>query len=183
MEFFPHNIASFEFSKLEHQKWEFQKPFILEVLTTIEDLLVKEKIIYSDLKLQNIIFDPLRRKTALIEMGNSFLIEKSHFIKKMIENSRGNANIYCQPECLELSNKKDEYNESFIDITKLLSYQCGITIAEVTSGISKVFDQKKDCETWDLTERTDLNQFEKNELEGIIRGLINKDPKNRIYID
>jgi hypothetical protein len=74
MEIVPQNKADVNLSKPEYQKWEYQKPFINGILKMMNDLLLKERVFNSDLKPQNALFDPLSRKTAIIDLGCSFCL-------------------------------------------------------------------------------------------------------------
>jgi hypothetical protein len=52
MEVVPQDTADKAFAKPDYQKWEYQKPFIIEILKTMDELLIKERVFNSDLKPQ-----------------------------------------------------------------------------------------------------------------------------------
>ena len=82
MEIVPQDTADRAFAKSDYQKWEYQKPFIMDFLKTMEELLLKDRVFNSDLKPQNTLFDPLSRKMAIIDLGSSLFFETTLDIKK-----------------------------------------------------------------------------------------------------
>jgi serine/threonine protein kinase len=182
MEIVPQDTADKAFAKPEYQKWEYQKPFIIEILKTMEGLLRNERIFNSDLKPQNALFDPLSRKTAIIDLGSSLYIERNLDVKHfdISVGGFGMTEKYCPPEISRILTSEDENIDSHIDLEKSISYLCGITIAEVTSIETNKKD-KKNVENWlCLAEKTDLKEEERKKLEGIVRGLIDKDAAKRL---
>jgi serine/threonine protein kinase len=171
MEVVPQDTADKAFAKPEYQKWEYQKPFITEILNTMEDLLINERVFNSDLKPQNTLFDPLSRKTAIIDLGSSLYIEKNldinHFDISI--GGFGKTDKYCPPEIINITNPVNEDFDSFIDLEKSISYLCGRTIAEITS--------------FEIKESTDLKEDDKKQLVEIVKGLINEDPAQRLSVN
>jgi hypothetical protein len=62
MEIVPQETADKVVAKEEYQIWDYQKPFIMDVLKTMGELLHVERIFNSDLKRKNTLFDPLSDK-------------------------------------------------------------------------------------------------------------------------
>jgi hypothetical protein len=117
MELVPQNTANKVLFRPEYQKWEYQKPYILRVMKTMINLLIDNRILNTDLKPENTLFDPIARSMAVIDLGSSLYIEKHYDLHKF-DASVGGFGVtqpYCPPEILD-----ENQNES-VDLKKAIS--------------------------------------------------------------
>ena len=68
MEVFPENTADKVFDITTFQIWDYQKPYILQVLET-KTIMLKFNITNTDLKANNTLYNPSSRKVAIIDLG------------------------------------------------------------------------------------------------------------------
>lgn len=74
MEIIPQNTGLSVFRKQEgYQKWEYQKPYLLDILGSVNELL-NLRVIMTDLKPENTLYDLDRRKGTLIDLAGSLKV-------------------------------------------------------------------------------------------------------------
>jgi hypothetical protein len=153
MEIVPQNTADKVFEKKENQKWKFQKPYCLAVMKTMKELLEKDRILNTDLKPQNTLFETSSRRMAIIDLGSSIYIGKNLELEKFDASYAGFGwtKPYCPPELIDVKDEKKD----IINTKKAISYLCGATIAEVTTELER---NKKIAimNEWSLGKKSDL---------------------------
>ena len=195
MEIVPQNTADKVFSDDRYQKWEeYQKSYAISVIETTKRLLENNGILNTDLKPENTLFDTASRKVAIIDLGSSLILENKDDIKKddfdASNYGYGWTDLYCPPEMKPSKNVEEDKKREKVNLNKVISYLCGVTIAEVTSIIPLKQDNKskrlykdKDKNNWSLGERSDLKAEEQKMLKEILEGMINENPSERLDID
>ena len=155
MEMFPQNTATKIFREPTYQKWKYQKPFLIDLISGTLELLNK-RIAFTDLKPDNALFDPDTFKTTIIDLGGT--------IKIAATDSVDNFNIrsyscqftsgYRAPETVKSINTS-------ISLPKALAYTCGKVIEEVV--------QKSD--------------YSEKDLKQLIDSLIKEIPQERMTLE
>ncbi|WP_341761068.1 pentapeptide repeat-containing protein [Candidatus Tisiphia endosymbiont of Thecophora atra] len=154
MEVLPQNTATKVFANPNYQKWEYQKPYLLDVFQKTRDLL-GQNVAMTDLKLDNTLYDTDTRKATIIDLGGIVKIDKEE------EKTKFNIRKYSFQHTKEFSAPELQQNKGIIDIKKALSFACGKIIEGIIQG------------------GTDVS---KEEVKKLSSGLTNPDPKQRISI-
>ena len=154
MEMFPHNTATKIFKEPKYQVWKYQKPFLQEMMHSILELL-KNRFVFTDLKPDNVLFDPETFKSTIIDLGGIIKINDADSLenwdkyKYSFQLTPG----YCAPEMQEYP--------TIINLSKALAYTCGKVLEEVV-------------------QKTDYDQ---QTLKGLIDKLTYSKPEERMTIE
>jgi len=125
MEVFPQNTATKVFANEKYQKWEYQKPYLLDVFNGTLDLL-SNNIVMTDLKPDNTLYDKDTRKATIIDLGGTVKIENKEEIaefdvsKYSFQSTEGF--------------RAPELEKGIIDMNKALAYTCGKIIEGIIKG-------------------------------------------------
>ena len=81
MEVLPQNTGGRIFQLPEYQKWEYQKPYLLDVFKGNLSLL-SMKVAMTDLKPDNTLYDTDLRKATIIDLGGTVKVESYQHLDK-----------------------------------------------------------------------------------------------------
>ena len=123
MEMFPQNTATRIFDDRKYQKWKYQKPYLIEVLSSTLALL-KENIAFTDLKPDNTLYDTNILKTTIIDLGGTIKVETTTENFEKSKYSFQTTPEYRAPEMGELG-------QDIINLPKALAFTCGQLMKEV----------------------------------------------------
>jgi hypothetical protein len=121
MEVLPQNTGTKIFADERYQKWEYQKPYLLDIFRAI-DALMKKNIAITDLKPDNTLYDVDTRSATIIDVGGSVYAEDLTRFKGSFQFTEN----FAAPEMISMQ-KGD-----IIDLYKAISYMCGRLLEEVT---------------------------------------------------
>jgi serine/threonine protein kinase len=121
MDVLPQNTGTKIFADAKYQKWEYQKPYILDVFRGV-DVLLKKNIAITDLKPDNTLYDVDTRSATIIDVGGSVYAEDLTRFKGSFQCTEN----FAAPEMISMQ-KGD-----IIDLYKAISYMCGRLLEEVT---------------------------------------------------
>ena len=155
MEMFPQNTATKIFREPNFQKWKYQKPFLIELISGTLELL-KERIAFTDLKPDNALFDPDTFKTTIIDLGGTIKIAATDSIDNFNKESYS-----CQFTPGYRAPETEGTTKTPISLPKALAYTCGKVIEEVAK-------------------KSDYN---KKDLKQLIDSLTEEKPQERITIE
>ena len=125
MQILPSNTAYKLFgSSADHKykNWNYQKTFLIDVLSNTQSLL-DANIVFTDIKPQNILFNPSILKTTFIDLGGCLRFKNK---AKIVNFDPSKHNIqftksYCSLELYHSGTKK-------IDLALAVRYSCGCII-------------------------------------------------------
>ncbi len=114
MEVLPQNTATKIFAQKEFQKWEYQKPYLLDILNGVQELL-KQNTAMTDLKPDNTLYDVDKHHATIIDLGGTVKADnlENFDLRKSFQYTKE----FTAPEVLSLSGT--------VDMAKALSYSCG----------------------------------------------------------
>lgn len=125
MEILPQYTAKKIFTQNQYQKWEYQKPYLIDVLKNTQELL-NFNIAMTDLKPENTLYDTSLRKATIIDLGGSVKVanrqelEGFDLTRHFFQSTEG----FQAPEI--------QGNKGIVNMHKALAYSCGKVIAETT---------------------------------------------------
>ncbi|WP_375330738.1 NACHT and WD40 repeat domain-containing protein [Candidatus Tisiphia endosymbiont of Oplodontha viridula] len=154
MEILPQNTATKMFANPNYQKWEYQKPYLLDVFDKTQKLL-EQNVAMTDLKSDNTLYNTDTRKATIIDLGGIVKIDKEE------EKTKFNIRKYPFQHTKEFSAPELQQKEGIIDIEKALSFACGRIIEDITKG------------------GTDISNVE---VKNLINSLTNPNSEQRISI-
>ncbi|WP_342269666.1 WD40 domain-containing protein [Rickettsia endosymbiont of Orchestes rusci] len=137
MEILPQNTATKVFANSVYQKWEYQKPYLLDVFSKTLDLLDKN-VVMTDLKPDNTLYDTDIRKATIIDLGgivkidNREEISKFNIAKYSFQSTEGFTAIELQQKA------------GVIDIRKALAFACGKIIKDITKYGTAIISNKEE---------------------------------------
>ena len=156
MEVLPQNTGGRIFQLPEYQKWEYQKPYLLDVFNANLSLL-SAKVGMTDLKPDNTLYDTDLRRATLIDLGGTVKVESyQHLDSFQIER-------YSIQRTPTFTAKELTPDKGIIDLPKAISYSCGKLASSILS-------------------RTDYEDKDKK-LEELIDSLCKEDPNDRPRLD
>jgi serine/threonine protein kinase len=157
MEMLPQNTATKVFATLVYQKWEYQKPYLLDVFQKTLNLL-DQNIAMTDLKPDNTLYNTDTRKATIIDLGGTVKIDYREEITKF------NIRKYSFQSTKEFSAPELQQKKGVIDISKALAFACGKIIEDIIKG------------------STDIKEDEVKKVKNLITSLTNPNPEERSSI-
>ncbi|WP_342267925.1 pentapeptide repeat-containing protein [Candidatus Tisiphia endosymbiont of Empis tessellata] len=136
MEVLPQNTATKVFANPNYQKWEYQKPYLLDVFQKTRDLL-GQNVAMTDLKPDNTLYDTDTRKATIIDLGGIVKIDKEE------EKTKFNICKYFFQHTKEFSAPELQQDKGIIDVETALSFACGRIIEDITKVTDIDHDQVK----------------------------------------
>ncbi|MGF1926028.1 MAG: hypothetical protein ACQUHE_17770, partial [Bacteroidia bacterium] len=147
MEMFPQNTATRIFAQEKYQKWEYQKPYLLNVMENIQQLLEKGNTAMTDLKPDNTLYDTDTRNATIIDLDGSVKVANQE------ELSKFDLKKYPFQSTPDFRAPELGRKEGVINMHKALAYSCG----KVIEAITRNSDYKQQLETSQLIQKlTDL---------------------------
>jgi len=175
MEVLPQNTGTAVFKKPEYQKWEYQKPYLLDVLRGTVELL-SQNIAHTNLKTDNTLYNPDIRKATIIDLGGTVKVQNQQEIsnfdveKYPFEATPG----FFAPELNENS------GITILDMNKALAYTCGRVIKSVITACPPNKQLKLELKNEDIS--TDLDKDGVDKIKRLITLLTKDNPEERISI-
>ena len=156
MEVLPQNTGGNIFKLPEYQKWEYQKPYLMDIFEGIRSLL-ERNVAMTDLKPDNTLYDKDLRKAVIIDLGGTVKVESQELLKNFtIEKySVQSTPAFTAPEL--------QANQGVIDLSKAISYSCGKVASSISSS-------------------TDYNDVD-GKLKRLIKSLTEEDPTKRLDLE
>jgi serine/threonine protein kinase len=127
MEVFPQNTATKVFSISEYQKWEYQKPYLLDVLQNLISI-AQDNIVMTDLKPDNTLYDTDTRKVSIIDLGGTVKVGNSSELQSFNKSS------YYYQSTPNFASPELESTQETIDLIKAQIYTFGKTMESVTQN-------------------------------------------------
>ena len=156
MEVVPQNTGGRIFQLPEYQKWEYQKPYLLDVFKANLSLL-SVKVAMTDLKPDNTLYDTDLRKATIIDLGGTVKVERFEYLDSFQIKKYS---IQITPD---FTAKELMAGEEVISLTKAISYSCGKLASSILS-------------------HTDYEDKDKK-LKELINSLCKENPDNRPRLD
>jgi len=151
MDLLPQNTATKIFAEPKYQKWEYQKPYLIDVVQSL-NIMLGDNVVMTDLKPDNTLYDQDIRKASIIDLGGSIKVNSQNELKNFNPSSypfqftKG----YDAPELHAKHN---------IDLTKTVSYSYGKLLQNITQN---------------------TDYIPKENIESLANNLTNIDPKQRL---
>ena len=125
MEMLPQNTATKIFEEAKYQKWEYQKPYLLDVFNSGQEMLSKN-IAMTDLKPDNTLYDTDTRKATIIDLGGTVKVEHQEQLSRfdIKQHSFQSTKEFRAPEL---------GGSGVIDMHQALAYAGGMIMKEVTT--------------------------------------------------
>ena len=157
MEIMPQNTGGQILKLAEYQKWEYQKPYLLDVFRSMRDLL-KNNVAMTDLKPDNTLYDTSLRRATIIDLGGTVkLASQAHLFEFDIQQYNfQNTPKFTAPELTA--------GQGVINLSRAISFSCG-KLAE------------------DVITSTDLDQDENAKLTALLNSLCSENPADRLDLD
>mgnify|MGYP000859612344 CR=1 FL=1 len=137
MEMLPQNNAIKIFDDPKYQKWKYQKPYLIEVLSSTLALL-KESIAFTDLKPHNTLYDTNTLKTTVIDLGSTIKVDTA--VEKF-EKSKYSFQTTPEYRAPELGDSENDV----IDLGKALAFTCGQLMKDVV--LKSDYQNRKEMQT------------------------------------
>lgn len=170
MQIVPQNTGTKMFKNPECQKWEHQKPYLLDILSSVNEL-AKRRVFMTDLKPDNTLYDKELRKGTLIDLAGVLKalphddLSQFDFRQREFQFTLE----YVAPELI-LSGRGAKVKPC-VNMYKAMSYSCGKLLQyTITKDIT------------DITAEMIVYHPYKDDLAVLINNLIDPDPGRRIYI-
>ena len=127
MEVLPRNTGGRIFQLPEYQKWEYQKPYLLDVFRANMSLL-SMKVAMTDLKPDNTLYDTDLRKATIIDLGGTVKVESE---KDLDSFDLEKYSIQSTPA---FTAEELKANKGVINLRKAISYSCGKVASSILSS-------------------------------------------------